>query len=70
MTSFNPGRFLNSDNPVLRRLAEELVEHDDSDTGRIQASHSSHSSGTGKGHGSYVSSTMRANPNKGEKSDQ
>lgn len=60
MSQFDPSLFLNSSNPVLKRLAEELVQSNDIDSNGVQASHSSHSSGTGKGHGSYVSSTMRA----------
>jgi hypothetical protein len=58
VSDFDPVEFLKSDNPVLRRLAEELLE-EDGETGPVKAAHSSHSSGTGKGHSSYVSSTMR-----------
>lgn len=58
MTKFNPQQFRKSENPVLRRLAEELISSQDEDS-IIQASHSSHSSGSGTGHSSYVSSTMR-----------
>lgn len=58
MSNFDPVEFLKSENPVLRRLAEELLEEDGA-TGPVKAAHSSHSSGSGKGHSSYVSSTMR-----------
>lgn len=62
MSSFDPQQFLKSDNPVLRRLAEELISSHEGEN-NIQAAHSSHSSGSGAGHSSYVSSTMRIEEN-------
>jgi hypothetical protein len=60
MSDFDASAFLNSRNPVLRRLAKELLESEgDAAPGTARAAHSSHSQGSGRGHTSYVSSTMR-----------
>jgi hypothetical protein len=66
VASFNPNQFRKSENPVLRRLAEELISSQE-DNNIIQASHSSHSSGSGTGHSSYVSSTMRVHEEESDK---
>ena len=45
-------KLLKSKNDVLRRIAASLEKQTEETT--LSASHSSHSSGTGKGHTSYV----------------
>ena len=48
----------NSINPILKRILKK-IDVDNEEINDIQAAHSSHSSGTGGGHSSYVSSTLR-----------
>jgi len=48
-------------NPILSRILSK-IDADKEEGNDIQAAHSSHSSGSGSGHSSYVSSTLRINP--------
>jgi len=45
----------NSDNSILNRIADQV---NDEDTINCSASHSSHSSSSGRGHSSYVSGSV------------
>ncbi len=54
---------LKSDNPILKRILDRL-DIEEENSGNSRAGHSSHSSGSGSGHSSYVSSTMRSTPKK------
>jgi hypothetical protein len=51
VASFRPEDLANADHAVLKRLLGES-----SVPGTVCASHSSHASGSGRGHSSYVSS--------------
>lgn len=48
----------NNLNPILKRILKK-IDVDNEELNDIQAAHSSHSSGSGTGHSSYVSSTLR-----------
>lgn len=48
-----------SDNPILKRVAERLM---DKRTGPAVASHSSHSSSSGRGHSSFVTGRFEDEP--------
>jgi hypothetical protein len=56
----------NSDNSILKRVAQRLTDEDNAGPNGPIASHVSHSSSSGRGHSSHVSGSVGSNEKKVE----